>query len=155
MNAECLTGGVWNITRGKLADHVIAKGRDPTGFERWTWMQFQGLGGVHLKVHTAHRPVENTQDAGSMCNQHLAYYHKHGLLNSDPRQTFLLDLVASLKADVDAGDNIPLGMDAMSSDSSPVRTALEAAGLVDLICRDIWVDLWQWQRQGILETPKH
>jgi hypothetical protein len=114
-NSSSQTGGVALISLNKMAHRVsggnISGDFDSTGLGRWTSEKYRGRHGVCTRVVIAYRPVYNDHGPLSVWMQQSSYFLEKGE-ERDPREMFLIDIVAKLNEWTDQGDQIVLMLDA-------------------------------------------
>ena len=102
--------GTGIFAHGLVVHFAVGSGGDKTGLGRWTWSQFSGKNGVHLRCVSFYRPTSNKVVPSAVWSQHRAYFQLRGD-DRDPCLAFYEDLRGEVQAWLAAGDQIVIGGD--------------------------------------------
>ena len=94
-------GGVALAVQGHLAPYVQEKGKDESGLGRWAWMTVEGRSEIKTAIIQIYRPCRNSDDTGSVYNQHKAWTEEQ-----DPIKSFDTDLLCLIDTLRKAGHRI-------------------------------------------------
>jgi hypothetical protein len=103
-------GGTAIFSINQAADRVMGAGKDAE-LGRWSWTRYRGKQGIAVRIYTVYTPTKNKKDLGSTYNQHLDYFHEHGL-EHDPPKAIIDDLCKEIEAAMKEGDQIAVILDA-------------------------------------------
>jgi len=91
-------GGTLTLALGKWASRVIGHSQDEM-LGRWSYLEMVGQGGMRLMVVSAYRPCPQQFDApvNTVTAQQTRLLLQHGVVNPQPRQQFIVDLIKQVK----------------------------------------------------------
>jgi hypothetical protein len=143
-------GGTLMMAFDEVCFRVSKRGVDRRGLGRYSWMEFNGIGGVKTTCITAYCPVISASPGGAF-SQHLVYMATHA--NDDessehfipqayvncPRALFGYDLKHFIQDRQENGHQIML-MGDFNSEYSLLRTWMADLALLDIIGKKHGVD---------------
>ena len=123
-----VVGGTAIILQGDVVGRVKQSGIDPHGLGRWTWVKLRGFEGKSMLVVSAYRPFYNPGGECSVWSQHKTFFDsKHPPRLVDPRDAFIMDLVADLRPHYRSGSQIVMAMDTNEKEFHLANNVIEVA----------------------------
>jgi len=134
-------GGTMISALGPWTSCVITSGTNSTGLGRWSFIEIEGKTGKKLIILSGYRACPQKPRLGSntYSDQQYRLLLQAGHANPDPREQFIMDIIAQIHTWRTTGHDVLLCMDV----NEPVTTTNRKSGIGRLITEMDLVDLQQ------------